>query len=167
MPRTAPYCPDCGHLDGVRKVSAIYDGETRYAATPYGPSFSSTPLADRLAPPDLPEPRRLRFAGCVVNTLLGLVFACSVVFVALSLWINRGSWWYLVAPLSLWLAGNGVLLLLGLWLRRRHAVQLASWEAEVAAWNQRSYGARCDDTFVPPPPAATRSYTGRTIRIAP
>lgn len=167
MPRSQPpYCPDCGQLDWVRKVSAIYDSETRVATTPYGPSFSSTPLADRLAPPDPPAPHRLRRMRCVLHVQVAKVVALASLLFALTEHGQPGRWWYFTIPPILWGLAIAGLLVLGRWLGQRDAARVAVWEAEIAAWSARYYCARCDETFVPLPPAST-SYTGRTIRIAP
>jgi hypothetical protein len=167
MPRSQPpYCPQCQQLDGVRKVSAIYDAETRVVSTPAGPSFSSTRLAARLAPPDPPEPHRLRSIRWMVHADLGRVVALSSLLLALTELKQPGSWWYFAIPPLLWGLALLAWLLVRQWLAQRDAARMAVWEAEVAAWYERYYCGRCDETFVPVP-KASRPYTGSTIRLGP
>jgi hypothetical protein len=81
-------CPQCGEIDAVRKVSAIYNGgfstvQNNSPLVPYGVVSRTittiTPLAQKLAPPPEPEKPGGMTAGCLlVLLLIGFVSSCSI-----------------------------------------------------------------------------------------
>src|SRR5688572_32123778 len=56
-------CPECGHFDMVRKVSAIAE-DTAIASGEYGPVSLRSDLARELAPPD--KPKSFSAAPCII-----------------------------------------------------------------------------------------------------
>ena len=170
---TPPYCPPCGQIDQVRKVSAIVDAETGWTTGQHGGRVpTQTRLAMRLQPPSPPARRGCLTSclGLVLVPLAMLTGGCAVLGVLVAFLgadpplgaIAR----LLTAPLVLILVGGSTWLLAWRRERRRHGVQMQLYLAALRAWNERYYCARCDDTFVPVPPAA-RTYTGQTIRLTP
>lgn len=165
---TPPYCPYCGQIDQVRKVSAIVDAETGWTTGPNGSSVSTqTWLASRLQPP-VPPSRRGCLTGCLGLVLVPLAMltgGCALLgllLASLGTGLPLGALAHLLTvPVILVLVGGLSWLLAWRWERRRQLAQVQVYLAALSSWEERYYCARCDDTFIPMPAIA---YTGQTIR---
>lgn len=165
-----PYCPTCGRLDQVRKASALYDAGTRFSPEH---RYTWSALALRMQPGTaVSTPTRLDVSGAAARpTAVARRHLCNhrrdprddrhrAPAGRYRLPARRGP--------ALIALGVGTTWPLAHWLEHwAYAVQCALFVAELRSWEDRFYCLRCDDTFVPVPPALAGSYTGQTIRVAP
>jgi len=172
-------CPNCGRLDAVRKVSAVYDegtSKSRYSGSTAGLSFggggtttsigavslsgfSQSQLSMRMAPPAAPRRTRwgcLPLLGCALS-VCGIVTALAL-FSALGISVtgnNRFPWPAAdnipIFAISLLLTAC---LLVLLWrrgaTRKREYDQATKQHLQlIVMWQWLLYCGRCDGVFFP------------------
>ncbi|MEU8437031.1 hypothetical protein AB0F18_29840 [Streptomyces sp. NPDC029216] len=166
-------CPQCGTIDQVRRVRAVYEAQTgTYAgvstaytaparSTVHTSGVSSTLLAQQLAPPPQPFTERQR-GGCVLALLCAVPVAAALMTLpllagdapdagrnALIFWGVTGLP-ALVAALALLI--HRVLARRA--ARQRFRAQTAAFPALFAVWEAAFTCGRCHLAYLPPGPFA-------------
>ena len=169
---TALKCPQCGELDAVRKVSAIYNGgfstvQNNSPLVPYGVVDKTittiTPLAQKLTPPTQPN---IKKPVGVASRTRRLVFVAIAVLIGI---------WLIYAGLSVSVDGAslicfGVLLVIGFpvmyfkgesrirsgklgqefnALMEKYNDIISKYELAKFRWDSAYYCGRCDGVFIP------------------
>lgn len=141
---SAPICPQCGQLDKVSKVSAVYrEGRATVEAAGVGTASVATALATRLAPP--PAAAAPGTKGGFVLAIVLLVIAAVEFIAGVANYEGFGVVFIVGAVVALifaaalfWLESSGKAQA----SRQRRADARARWE-------RAYYCERCDGTFVP------------------
>jgi hypothetical protein len=163
-------CPQCHQVDQVQKISALIGGSTSPEQLDVVPDTSSSPLSQRLAPPQEPQYSGLLTPGELIATIVMAVIAFPAFGIAFeafretrSLMAEAANDPFAAPFASMWkialFAGVVVLVLclLGFAVTsqryyQRQAAQRASqeeWSKARAKWDQLYYCSRCNGVFIP------------------
>jgi hypothetical protein len=163
-------CPQCQQVDQVQNVSAIVGGGNAPGELPIVPGASFSLLAERLAPPEVPQMSGMLTPGEIVATIVMALLAFPAFAFALeafretrSLMVQAASdplATYFVTMWKIALFASVVVLVLCLVgfavttqrYYQRQAEQRASleeWDRARARWEQLYYCFRCNGAFIP------------------